>query len=264
MFRLMLVFDPLVVTTSEVVVVATAAVLELLLDVVGAGLPELLLDVVGAGVLELLLDVGGAGVLELLLDVVGAGVPELLLDVVGAFVLELLLDVVGAFVLELLLDVVEVAFVLRLATHDCTPTLPVPSVKFISRARPPGVSLQAVHAVAPRSHVSSSISASVFVPSPTNREVGAVEPALAFFKRRADMTPVFVASVPISPSGKIKSTTRTFPVFLSATKSAPSVDQAKPAGEDNCPVIAVPSAEPAMPLPNVRSTLPSEIRTNLS
>ena len=32
---------------------------------------ELLLDVVGAGVLELLLDVVGAGMLELLLDVVG-------------------------------------------------------------------------------------------------------------------------------------------------------------------------------------------------
>ncbi len=46
-------------------VVSMDAALELLLDVVGAGVLELLLDVVGAGALELLLDVVGAGVLEL-------------------------------------------------------------------------------------------------------------------------------------------------------------------------------------------------------
>ena len=50
---------------------------------------ELLLEVVGAGVLELLLEVVGAGVLELLLEVVGAGVVVVLLDV-GAAVVEVL------------------------------------------------------------------------------------------------------------------------------------------------------------------------------
>lgn len=121
-----------------------------------------------------------------------------------------------------------------------------------------------MHAVAPRTHVNSIISAPVFCPCPTNSEAGAAEAALdpdAFFKRSADSTPVPVASVPISPPWEYQSTTRTLPVPLSATNSAPSLDHAKPAGECSCPVAAEPSVEPAVPLPNVRCTNPSASRT---